>query len=217
MSDMDTNALIAQLSREAQPKARLRSPAWFAPCLIAVLLVYGIAVQFHLHIRADIAVQFTRMMFVVEIALLALLTLTSAIAGIYAMYPDVYQKSWLLRVPYAAFALLAVFILMQLIAMPADPRMVIPQAGIGMECAICIASVALIPSGLMFWLMRKGASVHPLQAGSFAVLAASGIGCLTLRLSEANDSLMHLACWHYLPTLLFAVLGATIGKWVLKW
>jgi hypothetical protein len=69
----------------------------------------------------------------------------------------------------------------------------------------------------MFVLLRKGASIRQLQAGSFAVLTATAIGCLTLRLSEENDSIMHLLQWHYLPTLLFAALGALAGKWLLKW
>ena len=86
-----------------------------------------------------------------------------------------------------------------------------------MECALCIGSVALIPSALIFALLRKGASVRQFQAGSFAVLAASSIGCLTLRLAEANDSMMHLASWHYGPTVLFAALGAALGKILLKW
>jgi hypothetical protein len=86
-----------------------------------------------------------------------------------------------------------------------------------MECALCIAAVALIPSALLFALIRKGATIRPLQAGSFAVLAASSVGGLTLRLAEANDSLMHLVVWHYLPALLFATLGAVIGKKLLRW
>ena len=80
-----------------------------------------------------------------------------------------------------------------------------------MDCALCIGSVAMLPSLLLFGILRRGATVRPMQAGIFAVLAASAIGCLTLRLSEANDSLAHLLLWHYLPTLIFAALGAVIG------
>jgi len=102
--------------------------------------------------------------------------------------------------------------------MPHDVRMVMPEISAhGMECALCIASVALVPSGLVFGLLRKGTTVRQLQAGSFAVLAASAIGGLTLRLAEANDSILHLVQWHYVPTLLFAGLGAMLGKYLLKW
>ena len=89
--------------------------------------------------------------------------------------------------------------------MPADERMVLPAPGAhAMECALCIASVAIIPSAWIFTLLRKGASIRQAQSGAYAVLCASAIGCLTLRLAEANDSMLHAASWHYLPTLLFA-------------
>lgn len=218
---MDTQELIARLSQDAAkdtPKKALQAPAWWAMRLIAVLAAYGFGAQFFLHVRPDIDLQLERAAFAVEIALLVSLTLSSAIAAVFAMYPDAHQKPWVLKTPYAVFTALATFVAVQLVAMPQDPRMVIPPpGGHGMECAICIASVALIPSALIFGLLRKGASVTPRRAGSFAVLAATGLGCLTLRLAEANDSLLHLATWHYAPTLVFAALGAAVGRFLLKW
>lgn len=213
---MKTAELIATLSQEA-PKERLRTPGYFGWRLGAVMAAYGVGAQFFLNLRPDLLTQLMRPMFALEIALLVLLTITSAAASIFAMYPDMHQKRWALTLPYGVFTALVLFIVSQLL-MPHDPMMVIPSLGVhGMKCALCIAGVALIPSAFIFVLMRKGASVHPFRAGSFGVLAASGIGCLTLRLAEANDSLMHLTQWHYLPTLLFAALGALIGKWLLKW
>ncbi len=213
---MDTAALIASLSSEA-PRPRLKPPGYFGRRLAALLLAYGFGAQYLLHLRPDLPAQLMRPAFAAEIALLALLTLASAASAILAMYPDLHQKRWMLNLPYVIFTLLAGLVFIQL-AMPADARMIIPPSGgHTMECALCIASVAIFPSGVMFGLMRRGASVHPWRAGSFAVLAASGIGCLTLRLAEANDTLMHLAIWHYLPTLSFATLGALAGRYLLKW
>lgn len=215
--NLDTQALIARLSREAPPKPELRPPAYFALRLIAVLVVYVLGTQFCLGVRPDIAVQLVRPMFVLEAALLAMLTVSGTLAAILAMYPDAYRRAWMFRLPYAIFLLLVALIVAQLFA-PADVRMVIPPpGGHAMKCALCIAATSLIPAALMFGLLRKGASVHPLKAGSFAVLAASGLGCLTLRLSEVNDSLMHLISWHYLPTLLFAAAGAVLGRYLLRW
>lgn len=215
---METNELIATLSREPRAGTALKKPAWFGSRLLLVLLAYGIGAQLVLGLRPDLGQQLLRPAFVVEIMLLASLTLAGAIAAIYAMYPDVRQRLWLLWVPYMVSALLAAFLLFQLF-MPADVRMVLPapEAAHRMECALCIGAVALLPAAAIFGLLRKGASVHPFKAGSLAVLAASGLGCLTLRLAEANDSLLHLAVWHYLPTLIFAALGAAAGRQVLKW
>ena len=215
MTDIET--LIARLSSEAITPKPPRSPRYWTVLLLAVLTVYGVGTQLCLGLRPDLAIQITRPLFAGEIVLLVALLLTSAIASVLAMYPDAYQRPRLLRLPYAVLLVLLGLVLFQLY-MPLDARMVMPLPGAhGMECAICIGSVALIPSALIFALLRKGASVRQFQAGSFAVLAASSIGCLTLRLAEANDSMMHLASWHYGPTVLFAALGAGIGKILLKW
>ena len=61
------------------------------------------------------------------------------------------------------------------------------------------------------------ASTHPYSAGSVALLAAFGIGALSLRLAEPTDSIMHVMLWHYLPMLSVAILGLWLGKLVLKW
>ena len=214
---MNTNELIASLSAET-PKQPMGTPAYYTLRLGAVLMAYALGAQVFLGFRGDLLTQFTRPMFTAEILLLVLLTVTSASAAIISMYPDAYQKRGVLKLPYTAFSLLLMAMLFQL-AMPHDSMMVLPEMldAHEMECALCIASVAMVPSALIFGLLRKGASVRPVHSGAFAVLAASAIGCLTLRLSEANDSLMHIVQWHYVPTILFASLGALIGKYWLKW
>lgn len=214
----NTADLIAALSAEAKASKPLPAPMTLGLSVLAVLAIYAVATQLYLGLRPDLSMQLTRPFFVAEILLLTALAISSAIAAVLAMYPDVYQKPQLLKLPYAIFSALVGLILFQLF-MPHDARMVMPEGEDvhAMECAICIASVALIPAALLFALLKKGASIRPLQAGSFAVLAASAVGCLTLRLAEENDSLMHLVSWHYVPTLLFAMLGAAIGKKLLRW
>ena len=213
----DTTTLIASLSSEAHAPVVVRTPAYWSGLLITVLAVYGVVAQLTLGLRPDLAMQFNRPLFALEIGLLAVLLLASIVASVLAVYPDAYQKPKLLILPYVLLLFLLGAVISQLF-MPIDMRMMMPlPSAHAMECAICIGSVSLIPSALIFALLRKGASVHPFQAGSFAVLSAGSIGCLTLRLAEANDSIMHLASWHYLPTLIFASIGAVFGKWLLKW
>ncbi len=215
MTDIAT--LIARLSSEATAPVRPMSPGYWGTRLVAVLGIYALGTQLFLGLRPDLALQFIRPAFAAEIALLVALLLSSTVASVLAMYPDVHQKPRFLVLPYATFGVLALLIVAQLF-LPVDARMVMPAPGAhGMECALCIGSVALVPSALIFALLRKGASVRQFQAGFFAVLAASAIGCLTLRLAEASDSMLHLATWHYLPTLCFAALGAVIGNRLLRW
>lgn len=213
----DTTSLITRLSSEANAPLTLLSPCGWAARLIVVLMLYAVGAQWAIGLRPDLAVQWTRPAFVAEIMLLLALLLSSSVASVLAMYPDAYQKPRLLRLPYWVAALLVGLLVVQLF-MQEDPRMVMPAASLhAIECVLCIAAVALIPSIVIFILLRKGASVRQFQSGAFAVLAAAAIGCLVVRLAEDNDSLLHLVSWHYVPTLLFATVGGYVGKQVLKW
>lgn len=212
---MNTNELIASLSKQA-PAQQLGTPRYYVLRLIAVLVTYAVGAQLALGLRPDVLAQLTQPAFTIEILLLLLLSASSVCCAVLSMYPDMHQRNpAVLNMPFVSFALLAAFILLQLLLQQELLSVTLTMHGI--ECAICIAIVAVIPSALIFALLRKGTSIHALSSGAFAMLAAAGIGGLTLRLSEVNDSLMHVAGWHYLPTLLCAGFGAWIGKIVLKW
>lgn len=211
----DTSTLIARLSSDAAAPTAVCTPRYWAVRLVAVLAAYGIGLQlFYLGFRPDLATLWSQPLFVAEILLLALVICTSILAGILAMYPDSYQRPKLLVLPYLAFALLVLLLGFELTQAPATALSMTVRE---MECATCIAMVSIFPSALMFAVLRKGATIHPFRAGSFAVLTASAMGCLGLRLEEVDGSLMHLVISHYLPTLVFAVVGAVIGKRLLRW
>lgn len=215
---MNTADLIASLSAEASPSKPMAAPGYWVARLIAVMVLYALAAQSLLGLRSDLLMQFTRPFFTLEILALSLLLLSSAFAAVITMYPDAYQKPRALKFPLVIFALLSLLLLLQFF-MPEDALMVIPTGPNihAMECAICIAALSLVPSAIILTLLRKGASVRLFQAGTFAVLCASAIGCLTLRLAENNDSIMHVVSWHYIPTLIFAAFGALAGRWLLRW
>jgi hypothetical protein len=213
----DINNLIHQLAQDTKPAKAALNPRTLALQLVAVLAIYALGAQWALGVRPDIILRLTEFWYEAELVLLLFLILTSALAGITAMYPDKLQKPALLKLPYVVFGALLLLILGQYFFMLPNGLSMIGIETQGIACSICIAAVSIIPSALMFAFLRRGASIHPLQAGAFAVFTATGIGLLTLRIAEPNDVLLHMALWHYLPTFLFAVLGAALGKWLLKW
>ncbi len=212
---MRTEELITKLSNE-QSKKTLRSPRYYASWLLVTLILYAIFIQFYLGLRSDLSVQLLKKKFVLEIFLLASLSVTSAIASIFLIYPDQYQKKLLIKIPNFLFAIIIALIAAQLL-LPSESLALITANSHNIECSICIAAVAIIPSLLVFNLIKKGAATSFKKAGFFAILTTTSIGCITLRLAENNDAAMHLLVWHYLPTLLFSCLGALAGKYFLKW
>ncbi len=210
---MNTEQLIAQLSSEPVRKRALQSPRTLATRAGGVLLGYGVAVQCFLGLRPDLATELARPLFAGELALLGLIAVTSLLAALLRMYPDNYQHSHIARWPLRFAAMFAVLMVAQLASAAAGDAP-LPE---GLECAVCIASVAFLPALALLMLLRRGASTAPQSAGMYAALAASAVGCFTLRLSEVTDSIPHLIGWHYVPTLAFACLGALVGRVALKW
>ncbi len=215
-----TNELINALSVDAGFLAShkpLKSPLYYIKIFTGFLLAYGILVQCYQNVRSDLRYELLRPEFLLEIVLLVVLILVSMRSAILSLYPDLYQKKGFLNFPYYVFGGLLLSLSIEALISPSSQS----YSSFGMlhemECTICIASVSLLPSVLTFWMLRKGSTLDPMRAGSFAVLIATGIGCLTLRLSEENVTYLHLITWHYLPTFLFAMLGALLGKYVLKW
>ncbi len=214
----NTDDLIKQLAQEPKPAKRLLKPGQHIALLLGVLLIYAISAQFYLGLRPDLIHRLTDFWYEAEITALWFLILTSAFASIAAMAPDAYQKPIALQLPYIVFAVLIVILGTQMLTTHDMAKLAEEMSDMaGLECSVCIALLSAIPSAFVFAILKKGASVRPFMSGSFAVFTATGIGCLTLRLGEANDSLMHLTQWHYLPTLVFAIIGAFIGKCLLKW
>jgi hypothetical protein len=85
------------------------------------------------------------------------------------------------------------------------------------ECTFSIILVSLLPAAWTFYTIRQYASTHYRLAGSIALLSAFSVGALWLRLHEVNDSVTHLIQWHYLPMLVFGMIGLLLGRVLLKW
>ena len=213
-----TDILIERLSAEAVARKPFPTPAKLFARLACVLVLYGVLVSAMLGLRADLGVQLARPFFSVEIVLLVAIALVSLRTSVHLAFPDTYQKRRAARLP--GLLLLAFILVLAVQALlPPDSRMLLPSGPHlhQMECTLCIAGSAFMPALILFGMLRSGASIHPLKAGIAATLAASAVGCLTLRLAEANDSLVHLALAHYLPIVVFAGVGAAAGRLLLRW
>ena len=213
---VETEQLIRELSDQAAPVKPVLPRQW-ALRLLSVLLVYGGAMLWSMGLRPDWLVQLTRPLFAAEILLLVGLLLSAAITSVLMMYPDAYQQRGLLRVPYLlSFLLLALLSYQGLL--PLDPRMQMPTPqSHTVECALFIAMAAVLPAALILMLLKKGATLAPVRAGALAVITSTTLSALALRLSEPIDTISHLLIWHYIPTIFFAMIGAWLGRLMLKW
>lgn len=205
--------LIAELTAQNAPRTLAPRPflitlTWLgyaAGYFLIALLVSGT--------RPDLAAHLHDVEFVAEIILLLALVLASSVSAALLAFPDAYQKPRWTILPLAFLAGLAVLLLL---AYRTDNPPA-PQPLHSWQCTMAIVMVAIIPSVWTLWMMRSFAALRRGMAGSVAVLFAFSVSALWLRLQELNDSISHVIAWHYLPMLIFAVLGWWLGKRVLRW
>lgn len=210
--------IITKLSSESQPLKPMKKPGNLTLRLLLILGIYAIIAQIIMGVRADLISQLDHPLFVLEITLALLLFISGVVAAIITIYPDLYQKSQLLKIPYLLFfLLLALFAWQFFIAGPTPIAKNMQLSNHSIECSLSITLLAFIPAIIIITILQKGATITPLQAGLFTTLSASSLGYLILRLQEINNSLPHLLTWHYLPMILLALAGALIGRRLFRW
>lgn len=213
---MDTDTLIAELAekgaRKPMPGLLLQLSAWLA----AAWLWMG-AVVFLAGLRPDIAGRLAEPFYLAELALLAVLGGTAALAALAFSRPDDCQMPWVRFIPlsFAAVWPVAAFLNM-------DPVAVSSLAGDSLhsarfDCVRCILELSLPPGIAMFLIVRTGVAIRVLWAGGMAAAAAATFAYLAMRLIEPSDSPAHLLLWHALPVAVLCLAGMAAGKLFLRW
>lgn len=215
---MNTADLIQSLAAAQKKTQRLVAPKTLLIRLLFGVFVYAAITAFVQEIRPDLMAQLQRPFYLIELASLLFLLISSLAASVYLVFPDHYQQEKIVRLPLYALGVFLLVFAFQL-GLPPDAGMVIDVSeGIHtLECTLCILGVAVIPSILLTVLGRKGATTKPMLLGAYSILAATSIGWLLLRVVEMQDDPLHLLMWHYLPMLGLATLGAALGKIIFKW
>ena len=211
----DFEQLVAALAGDAAATTLRRAPH---PYLLSLKWLGAAAAYLAIALtlsglRPDLALVFGQTWFGAEIIALALVLVATSFSAALLAFPDLYQQRGLALAPLGAFAL---FLLVLLFAWRADsPPAPLPVHSF--RCTVDITLLALLPAAWTFLSMRRLASTHCRWAGSIAVLHAFSVGALWLRLSEANDSIVHVMAWHYLPMLAVGMLGLWLGKRIFSW
>jgi hypothetical protein len=164
-------------------------------------------------LRPDLMLKLHEPWYAAEIAALVGIFVATSISAALLSFPDMHQMR---RAAFAPVIMFALFVLVMFLAWQADtPPAPLPVHSF--ECTASITLFSLLPAVWTFFEMRKFASTHYHWAGCIALLFAFSIGAIWLRLYEQNDSIMHVIQWHYLPMIVFGIIGLWLGKLILKW
>ena len=205
--------LVLSLSKEAPalkpaPQPLLLSLKWIAFALAYIIMALTVSGS-----RPDLLQQLHHPLFVAEIFVLLGLLLTAALSTAVLAFPDLHQQR-----AQAFFPLWMLVLLLLVLAIAwlnnSSPAALHTHS---IQCTFALLLFSLLPSVTIFYAVRRLASTRPQYAGSMALLFAFSTGAIWLRLYEANDSIIHIIGWHYLPMIVVSVFGWVIGKLLLKW
>lgn len=219
MTNRTTDALIQELASSPLPLRSLPHPVVSVGVWIVFSMAY-LAVLLWLNggMRPDWNEVESLTSYRLEMLLTVTLTISACIGAHWLSYPDIRQQRFVIVIP---LLLLLVLISWQFTKMAVErPPISDIWAGeiyMPLDCAAHIFVFSLLPAAMIYLFMRRAASTHPYLTGGMALLSASSLSYLLLRLAEANDSLLHIFFWHMTPMLILCLIGALLARKGLQW
>jgi len=207
-----TEQLIELLSAQKPPAKRAMHPLVLWAIWVTGAFAY-IALLSSFGVRIDLMQQLRVPVFLAEVLSLAAIIMFTGLAAAFLAYPDMRQRPQLVWLPLLPLLIFIAVVVNEYMVM--SPEASLPPTA--MECTICILLYATVPAAWLIVLLRRHATTRPAVAGALVVAAATSIGALALRLHEQTDSIPHLLTWHYLPMVLFSMVGMQLGRIFFKW
>ena len=166
--------------------------------------------------RADIAVAAGTVRFDLKIVE-ALLLAATAFALVFRLAQPGAGTRLQKAMTAAAPVLLAIAVIAELFAIPAGQW----QAElVGSNSFVCLTAIPLLSLPLLAALllaMRHGAPTSPGAAGAAAGLVAGGLAAALYGLQCIDDSPLFVAVWYSIAIAAVTVLGALLGRRLLRW
>jgi hypothetical protein len=209
-----TEDLISALAADGKQRTNLSRSLLAA--LIIGALVAGVAFFAILGFRHDIdsAMHTTRFLF----KFLVTLSLASAAIGVVWRIgrpgAPLALAAWALAIPVL---LLAMAVMMEMRMMPEAtwmPRMIGNNM---MHCLLSIPAFSIPTLAALLYALRDSAPSNPAMAGAAAGLVSAGIAATYYASNCMDDSPMFVATWYTIAVAIVAVVGALLGRRLLRW
>jgi hypothetical protein len=202
--------LISKLSKEGAKQALPSPYRIFAKWLLLIVAYYLILIYFK-GVREDFSIKITHGLYLIELFLMLILAVASALSATMLALPDVNQKPWIRFLPFVPLVLFTGLLLYSTFATSALSMIDCIMLN-RFDCVFYILFFSIIPGLFFFYSIHKAAPVYCCWAGSMAGLSAASFGYILLRLIDSSDDPFQLIIWHFLPVVLIMMLGMILGK-----
>lgn len=211
---MDTNELIAILSKTPQPVTSLNQS--LANAGSAALLIAAFLFLFLIGFRPDIGAAVQSGRFLLKFVITLALAISSGLVLFTIGKPGAPLKkvSLLLFVPLMV-ALGAVAL--ELCATPPNLWMVRAIGHNAINCLTLIPLLSVVPLGCLLVGMQQGAPQNPGLAGLVAGLVSAGIAATFYAANCDDDSPLFVLLWYSPSIAVVSLLGFIAGRLLLRW
>ena len=212
--DPTTDALVRALAGDLTPVRRLpgveaRTAAWLAlAALVTVLATLAIGV------RPDLAHQLSEPSYLAEAAALAIAVVAAARCAFRLGVPGLPPTALASTVPAAAGALWALHVAQRWSSDGAELA-AMSWTG-GLPCVARLLALAIVPAAVAVVMLRRAAPQHRTWAGLCVAVAAGSFAMLGTQAICPRDTAGHVLAWHVAPLAAIALIGAALGRRLLR-
>jgi hypothetical protein len=212
---MDTNELVRSLA--ADHASRARPLGWGLAVALVLALPFTLTMfMMRLGMRPDFMTATHNPFFVLKFVVTLALAFTSVALVMRLARPgaDIRKAAWLLVIP---LLLLGGGIAADMMLKDGSPWMMRMRGSNSMVClsAIPMLSLPLLVAALIG--LRRGAATRPMLTGAVAGLVAGGIAATFYASHCVDDSPLFVATWYVIAIAFVALVGALVGRKVLRW
>jgi hypothetical protein len=215
MSRLDTDTLIDRLATDAGPVHRV-APLWrrvalwlglAIPPLLVIVAVHGLAV--------DMPTLFGDGQLMIEQVAALLTAIFAAAAAFASTIPGASRRwLWLPAVPLAVWLLtLGRGCIDDWLRLGAEGLALRPDTG----CLIPMLLMAVVPTGAMLLMLRRGAPLAPRTTLLLGALATAAVVAFGLRFFHIGDASIMVLVWHMGLAAVLCLAAGIAGGRVLGW
>jgi hypothetical protein len=209
--DEHHRALVRRLAAEVKPKR----PLWPVELRLGLWMAseVGVLAWVATHTSNDFMQKLQQPVYAIEVLFFAAAAVISAALALRSAIPG-----RALRASEATLAAALVIAGTLLVAAVKPMDTASPLGGfvrVGLPCAYGIGIFATLPLLLLWWMVRRGASMSGGLSGLLAGGGASFYSFAMLRLKCPIDEPLHILAWHLLPALALTALSTLAGaRWL---
>lgn len=208
----NTENIINNLCDKAEKVDCSRCPLTVLALGIASVSLYIVIFLLIVGGRGDLTSKLNDMPFLFEVITSSLVLFTAILAASWQAFPDLSEQKLVGWLPALALFGFTMSFALNFALHPGN----LLEMSYGMQCAMHLCLIALLPTILLYAVLARGVFLHAGRASLHVGLAAGMTAYLAARLAESVDDMLHMLVWHILPLMALVLVLSLLHRWLIR-